>query len=60
MSFKSLEEFIAMGTHGPFVWSSYGLAIIVIGGLFLSLRHERRRVLSELRRKLRKEEAETP
>ena len=60
MSFNSLEEFIAMGTHGPFVWSSYGVAILVIGGLFLSMHRERQKVLAELRRKLRKEETESP
>ena len=60
MSFNSIEEFIAMGTHGPYVWSSYGLAVLVIGGLFLSLRRERRRVLADLRHKIRKEEAENP
>ena len=27
MEFASLSEFIAMGKHGPFVWSAYGITI---------------------------------
>lgn len=30
MSFSSLEEFIAMGGHGLYVWLSYGAALIIV------------------------------
>jgi heme exporter protein D len=30
MSFHSLADFLAMGGHGPFVWSAYGLSFVVL------------------------------
>lgn len=30
MRFDSLADFIAMGGHGPFVWSAYAIAFVVI------------------------------
>ncbi len=35
MSFSSLNEFMAMGGHGAFVWSAYGLAFVVIAFNFV-------------------------
>lgn len=28
--FDSVGEFIAMGGHGPYVWSAYGIALVVL------------------------------
>jgi heme exporter protein D len=28
--FHSLGEFLAMGGHGPYVWSAYGVAALVL------------------------------
>jgi heme exporter protein D len=34
--FESLEAFLTMGGHGPFVWASYALVYIIIIYLTLS------------------------
>ncbi|WP_024698233.1 heme exporter protein CcmD [Pseudomonas avellanae] len=30
MSFESFSDFLAMGHHGLFVWSAYGLCLLVL------------------------------
>ncbi|WP_122734272.1 heme exporter protein CcmD, partial [Pseudomonas viridiflava] len=30
MSFDSFGDFLAMGRHGLFVWSAYGLCLLVL------------------------------
>ncbi|GAB0062553.1 heme exporter protein CcmD [Pseudomonas syringae] len=30
MSFASFSDFLAMGRHGVFVWSAYGLCLVVL------------------------------
>ncbi|HWV08740.1 heme exporter protein CcmD [Pseudomonas sp. GD03944] len=57
MSFASLSEFFAMGTHGAYVWSSYGisLAILVLNVALPVL--ARRRYLQDEARRLRREES---
>ncbi|NVL31728.1 heme exporter protein CcmD [Pseudomonas syringae pv. actinidiae] len=30
MSFESFSDFLAMGRHGLFVWSAYGLCLLVL------------------------------
>lgn len=47
MAFESLAEFLAMGRHGPYVWSAYGVTfVIVLWNIFQPWR-ERRRLLKE-------------
>jgi heme exporter protein D len=41
MAFDSWADFLAMGKHGVYVWSSYGLTFAVIAGLLWQARHER-------------------
>jgi heme exporter protein D len=55
MSFDSLGDFLAMGKHGLFVWSAYGicLAVLVIN-VALPLM-ARRRYLQQEARRLRRE-----
>ncbi len=33
-----IGEFLAMGGHGVYVWSAYGIAVVVIGGLIATSR----------------------
>ena len=33
MAFETFGDFIAMGTHGPYVWSVYGLSAILLVGV---------------------------
>lgn len=49
MRFDSLADFIAMGGHGPFVWSAYGIALVVIAFNFIWPIVLRKRNLSRLR-----------
>jgi len=56
MNFSSFSEFIAMGNHGLYVWTSYGisLAILVLNVALPIL--ARRRYLQDEARRLRREE----
>ena len=56
MNFSSFSEFIAMGNHGVYVWTSYGisLAVLVLNVALPLL--ARRRYLQEEARRLRREE----
>ena len=33
MAFGSIEEFLAMGNHGFYVWLAYGLTFVIMAGL---------------------------
>ncbi|MET1078155.1 MAG: heme exporter protein CcmD [Pseudomonas sp.] len=55
MSFESFGAFIAMGQHGLYVWSAYGISLALLGlNLVLPLL-ARRRYLQEEARRLRRE-----
>ena len=49
MSFESLQAFVSMGGHGPYVWSVYLTALVLLVGNFANFRRERRQTLRELR-----------
>lgn len=42
LQFHSLAEFWAMGGHGPYVWSCFVLALVLVLGNWLALRRARR------------------
>ncbi|WNW11104.1 heme exporter protein CcmD [Pseudomonas sp. DTU_2021_1001937_2_SI_NGA_ILE_001] len=55
MSFDSFADFLAMGRHGLFVWSAYGLfGLVMIVNLALPWL-ARRRYLQDQARRLRRE-----
>ncbi|EQM68068.1 heme exporter protein CcmD [Pseudomonas solani] len=57
MNFASFGEFIAMGHHGLYVWSAYGISVaILILNVALPLL-ARRRYLQDEARRLRREES---
>ena len=56
MSFASFSEFLAMGTHGPYVWSSYAISLVVLGLNVALPILARRRYLHDEARRLRREE----
>lgn len=57
MNFASFDEFIAMGHHGLYVWSAYGISVaILILNVALPLL-ARRRYLQDEARRLRREES---
>lgn len=56
MNFSSFANFIAMGNHGLYVWTSYGisLAVLILNAALPML--ARRRYLQDEARRLRREE----
>lgn len=59
MAFDSLQAFVAMGGHGPYVWLSYGIVILGLTLLLLQSRHSHQRWLREQRRQLARHQART-
>ncbi len=55
MSFASIPEFLAMGHHGPYVWSAYGICLLVLAVNVAVPLRARRRYLQEEARRLRRE-----
>jgi heme exporter protein D len=47
MMWGSVGEFIDMGGYGPYVWGSYGLALLLMVGEPLLAARRRRRALRE-------------
>ncbi len=58
MSFNSFAEFLAMGHHGPYVWSAYGISLAVIALNIALPILSRRRYLQEEARRLRRESSQ--
>ena len=56
MSFASFTEFVAMGNHGLYVWSAYGISLLVLGINVAAPLLARRRYLQDEARRLRREE----
>lgn len=56
MSFSTFGEFLAMGHHGPYVWSAYGISLLVLAlNLWLPVL-ARHNYLQDEARRLRREE----
>ncbi|WP_019673806.1 heme exporter protein CcmD [Psychrobacter lutiphocae] len=47
--FYSVQEFLAMGKHGPYVWSTWGITVAVIVGFIFYSIHQRHRLLNQLK-----------
>ncbi|HAQ25986.1 MAG TPA: heme exporter protein CcmD [Pseudomonas sp.] len=56
MNFSSFSEFIAMGNHGLYVWTSYGISLAVLALNVVLPMLARRRYLQDEARRLRREE----
>ncbi|WPC06634.1 heme exporter protein CcmD [Pseudomonas benzenivorans] len=57
MSFASFAEFLAMGNHGAYVWSCYGISLAVLALNVALPVLARRRYLQDEARRLRREES---
>ncbi len=56
MSFASFADFLAMGNHGAYVWSAYGICLaVLVLNVVLPLRARRRHLQDEARRMRREE-----
>ena len=54
MAFKSFAEFVAMGGHGPYIWTAYGVTLVLILYMLAApVLRQRRFVREERRRHLR-------
>ena len=51
----SLSEFLYMGGHAPYVWSSWGLSMLAIFSIFILAKRRnariRQRLITQLQRK---------
>ncbi|MDG9757438.1 heme exporter protein CcmD [Pseudomonas sediminis] len=57
MSFSSFSEFLAMGAHGPYVWSAYGISLAILALNVVLPILARRRYLQDEARRLRREKS---
>ncbi|MFJ5300379.1 heme exporter protein CcmD [Pseudomonas sp. NPDC088368] len=55
MSFDSFSDFLAMGKHGLYVWTAYGICLAVLAINVASPLLARRRYLQQEARRLRRE-----
>ena len=54
--FHSITEFLTMGGHGTYVWSAYGMALLVLVGLVAQPLRRRRAVLEAVRQAVAREQ----
>ncbi|MBD2837590.1 heme exporter protein CcmD [Metapseudomonas lalkuanensis] len=57
MSFSSFTDFLAMGNHGLYVWTAYGISLVVLAINVAMPLIARRRYLQDEARRLRREES---
>jgi len=51
----SFQEFIDMGGYAPYIWSSYGIALVIFVALFISVKMQRKSLIDKLRRRYKLE-----
>lgn len=54
MSFSSWSEFWQMGGYAVYVWISYGLTLVVLGGLLLAIVWRHRQLRRDMARRDRR------
>lgn len=60
MVFANIDDLVHMGGHGPYVWVSYGVAVLVLLWLVVAPVMQRRRLLADIARRARREAAGQP
>ena len=55
--FENFASFLAMNGHGPFVWSAYGVALLVMAALVAAPILRQKKLRREFGRQMRQEEA---
>ncbi len=48
MYFQTITEFMLMGKHGVYVWSSWGIVLAVVVGLIIHARRQRQTLIKKL------------
>jgi heme exporter protein D len=56
MAFETFAEFLAMGRHGSYVWSAYGITFAIVAWNVLQPWLQRRRLMREQAALLRREQ----
>lgn len=59
MEFETFADFIAMGKHGPYVWSAYGITLVVIIANIVAPILRRKGLVEEIKRKAKREQLES-
>lgn len=59
MAFESFSEFLAMGRHGVYVWSSFGIAVSCFVALAIEDRMARRRAVKRIQQQVRRSQSES-
>jgi len=57
VEFDSFQAFMQMGKHGAFVWSAYGITLVVILGNLIAIRRRKKNVIETIQRKIKREQA---
>jgi heme exporter protein D len=58
MAFESFADFLAMGKHGVYVWSCYGLTFGVIAWLLWQTLNERKQFFVEQQQQMKRDAAQ--
>ena len=59
MAFDNFADFIAMGKHGAFVWSAYGISALVIIANIAAPILRKRALRIDIQRKIKREKLES-
>ncbi|MCK0754295.1 heme exporter protein CcmD [Chromohalobacter japonicus] len=53
MAFDSFHGFLTMHGYAEYVWPAWGMAVLLMSGLVIAARSERRRLIARLKRRQR-------
>jgi len=59
MAFENVADFIAMGKHGAYVWSAYGISALVIAANIVAPILRKRTLQQDIQRKIKREKLES-
>ena len=59
MAFDNFADFLAMGKHGAFVWSAYGISLIIIVANVIAPIQRKRTLINDIKRKIKREKLES-
>jgi heme exporter protein D len=57
MAFESWSDFWEMGKHGLYVWSTYGISMLLLVGLLVTTRLHRRQLCKQLKKRIQREQS---
>lgn len=60
MEFDTLSAFLAMGKHGAYVWSAYGLSALIIGLNILWPIWAKKRLVRDIKNQQKREKQHAP